>query len=924
MGTLCALNTIAQPDGSLEKVFQNPDSVQLGTFWYWISNNISEEGVAEDIRAMKRAGVNLAFLSNVGGSTWYNKNYPVGPVQFMSEEWWRVVHTALHTATEEGVEMGLFNCAGWSQSGGPWITPEQSMKILMATEAHVKLSVKGRNNNLMLLRVPKPSELSPEQTKNVLKEVAGEALYTDRHIDYFEDVCVLAFPIDDALVDTMFVAPTFRNLAKQGIGVMNQQLFEQRKLPAISKTSIVDLTDNMSKDDTIDLTSLINSPLHLKGKSEEETHWVILRIGMTTTGVMNSPAVAEATGLEVDKMNSRHVRRHFDAYIGEILRRIPARDRACLKYAVLDSYEKGGQNFTDGMTEKFSARYRYDMKKWLPTYFGWPVDSREASMNFLSQVRRYIADEIATEYVGGFRDVAHENGLRTWIENYGHGGFSGEALQYGKLSDEVAGEFWGTGHTDEKRMAASCAHLFGKPLVWAESFTSDHRSHGKTYTRNPQNLKVCADLAFTQGINATILHVFIQQYLNEDYPGVDGWFGTELNRKNTYWPMMDLFTQYLKRCGWMLRQGRSVNDIAYYYGDGVPMMHPRRMPAPPAGFDFDDVNTDVLMHDLSVSRDGHLVTPSGCEYRALVLRDNQDPHDSIRIRIDELRRIGACIIKGGSTEELSSALGVPDCQIHGGVKIEYCHRTLEDGREIYFLSNQKDSLQQFDTEFRVSGLTPERWNPVTGEINAITNWSTTDDETTIIPIILHPYESAFIVFTGEQDIAKSTNNGEAAALSAATAPWTLTFASDTIHRGPSTPITLTTLADLSKSNIDSIRYYSGTVTYTTTFHIRKLPKGQQFLDLGNVQKMAKVWLNGEYAGGAWTAPFRIPLPDGLLRKGSNELRIEVAGTWWNRLVGDSRLPEAERRLTPVTNQASPTSPLQSYGLLGPVQIYTLQ
>lgn len=901
-------------------MFRHPDDVKLGTFWYWISNNISEKGAAEDIRAMKRAGINLAFLSNIGGSTWYDKNYPLGPVKFMSDGWWRVVHTALRTATEEGIDIGLFNCAGWSQSGGSWIEPEQSMKLLIATEAHIDGSrfATGRKGSkakpALSIVVPKPAELSIEQVKAELKNVAGtksgEALFTDRYADFFKDVCVVAFPINEVQDDTMFVAPTFSGLSKEGIAVMDGKLFDKRKLPVVDYNSIIDLTTVLQPDGTLHWTP------------PTADHWVVLRMGMTTTGVLNSPAVSEAQGLEVDKINKLYIRHHFDSYIGEVMRRIPADDRKCLTYAVLDSYEKGGQDFTDGMLEKFSARYRCDMAKWLPTYFGWLVESREASMNFLSQVRRYIADEIATEYVGGFRDVAHEHGLKTWLENYGHGGFSGEALQYGKLSDEIAGEFWLTGHTDEKRMAASCAHLYGKPLAWAESFTSDPRSHGKAYTRNPQNMKACGDLAFTQGINATILHVYIQQLADGDYPGVDGWFGTELNRKNTYWSHMDLFTQYLKRCGWMLRQGRSVNDIAYYYGDGVPMMHPRRMPAPPQGFDYDDVNTDVLLHHFTV-RNGRLVTPGGCEYRALVLRDNQEPHDSIRIRIDELRRQGATIIKGGTTEELVAALGVPDCRIIGGVKIEYCHRTLPDGREVYFLSNQKDSLQRFEAEFRVSNSTPEWWNPVTGDIRKLTAWThKTGTSTTMVPIELHPNESAFIVFTHtDAEPTTDTNIVELTEHPATLTPWAVTFQSDAIHRGPSAPVTLTTLADLSKSDNDSIRYYSGTTTYATTFRLKKLPKDRSlYLDLGNVQKMAKIYVNGQYIGGVWTPPYRLSLPDGILRKGKNELRIEVVGTWWNRLVGDSRLSGNEQRLKAYTNQAQPDSPLQSYGLIGPVQL----
>ena len=116
---------------------QPPDSIRTGTFWYWVSDNISKEGVIADLRAMKKAGIGLALIGNIVPSTHHNANYPYGDVKFMSEEWWDILHTALKTATELDIEIGIFNSPGWSQSGGPWVTPEQSMRYLAATEINV-------------------------------------------------------------------------------------------------------------------------------------------------------------------------------------------------------------------------------------------------------------------------------------------------------------------------------------------------------------------------------------------------------------------------------------------------------------------------------------------------------------------------------------------------------------------------------------------------------------------------------------------------------------------------------------------------------------------------------------------------------------------------------------------------------------------
>ena len=118
-------------------------------------------------------------------------------------------------------------------------------------------------------------------------------------------------------------------------------------------------------------------------------------------------------------MSRKHVEAHFEAFMGEIYRRIPAEDRACWKVVVQDSYETGGQNFTDDFLSEFQARYGYDPLPFLPAYEGYVVGSEDRSDRFLWDLRRLIADKVAYDYVGGLREVCHKYGLTTWLENYG-------------------------------------------------------------------------------------------------------------------------------------------------------------------------------------------------------------------------------------------------------------------------------------------------------------------------------------------------------------------------------------------------------------------------------------------------------------------------------------------------------------------------
>jgi hypothetical protein len=81
---------------------------------------------------MKRVGINRAFIGNIGG-----QNVPYGKVKIFTDEWWDILHTALKTATRLNIEIGIFNSPGWSQSGGPWVKNEQSMRYLNASEVEV-------------------------------------------------------------------------------------------------------------------------------------------------------------------------------------------------------------------------------------------------------------------------------------------------------------------------------------------------------------------------------------------------------------------------------------------------------------------------------------------------------------------------------------------------------------------------------------------------------------------------------------------------------------------------------------------------------------------------------------------------------------------------------------------------------------------
>lgn len=1049
-----------QDKNALEAGFMNPaEKVQTSVYWYWISGNISEEGVKKDLYSMKEAGINRAFIGNIGLEGIHT---PYKTVPFYSEEWWKILHAALKTATELGIEIGIFNSPGWSQSGGPWVKPEQAMRYLASVKAEVSggkqvevvlakpdkdfqdvrviafPSVEKKATRLSAANVKVTSAMSlqnlnslidgdketavlfteksekpvaidfrtdqpftlrslqifparqPIQTnaRLLVKENGGYRMLSEFKIDRFNANLNVGFdpyaPVVISVPET--TASEFRlELANTASG-MGLGEVEFLSLPAVERypektlakmfqtplpywheyqwpvqPEVGDPSLVIDPGKVLDISAFLQGDrLVWKAPAGE---WTILRTGMLPTGVTNSPADPEATGLEIDKMSRKHVEAHFEAFMGEIYRRIPAEDRACWKVVVQDSYETGGQNFTDDFLSEFQARYGYDPLPFLPAYEGYVVGSEDRSDRFLWDLRRLIADKVAYDYVGGLRDVCHKYGLTTWLENYGHWGFPGEFLQYGGQSDEIGGEFWSFGDLGniENRAASSCGHIYGEQKISAESFTSG----GTPFSCYPAMMKQRGDRFFTEGINNTLLHVYISQPSEEREPGMNAWFSSEFNRLNTWYPQMDLFTSYLKRVNYMLQQGLNIADVAYFIGEDAPKMTGIVDPELPKGYQFDYINAEVIERDLFV-KDGLLTLPHGTQYRILVLPKLETMRPELLAKIKKLIEDGAVVLGpapkrspsgesfptadrqveklagelwsgldgrsvkavkrgkgellfGMTMEEALKYIGcVPDCGLPADAPVLYGHRSAGDA-DIYFISNQKDEMIEIRPEFRIRSRQPELWDATTGRIRTLPAYEETAAGT-VVPLKLYPYESAFIVFRRSATKVEGTglqlNYPVLQTLVRLDAPWKVSF--EEKRRGPASQ-TFARLEDISKNENPDIRYYSGTIWYETEFKLKKKPEGELYLNLNDVGVMAKVKINGQYAGGVWTAPYRVNVTD-LVRKGKNKVEIEVVTTWMNRLIGDSGLPESERKTWTPCNSWKPTDTLQKSGLVGPVYI----
>ena len=168
---------------ALRDAFTNPPpDTRPGCYWYWINDNISKEGITKDLEAMARVGIGRAYIGHI-----HNRkdatDTPVGTVKFMSDEWWDALQWAVKEAGRVGVDIGFFNSPGWSQSGGPWVKPAQSMRFLDASETVVE----GGGRIDQVLPVP---EIRTYPSSGGLKPEPTGPNYTAKE---FQDVRVIAF-----------------------------------------------------------------------------------------------------------------------------------------------------------------------------------------------------------------------------------------------------------------------------------------------------------------------------------------------------------------------------------------------------------------------------------------------------------------------------------------------------------------------------------------------------------------------------------------------------------------------------------------------------------------------------------------------------------------------------------------------------------
>jgi hypothetical protein len=687
---------------------------------------------------------------------------------------------------------------------------------------------------------------------------------------------------------------------------------------------------------------------------------VVSYIASRTGQQVKRPALG-AEGFVLDHLSSTAVQHHLDKIAEPLMKAFGNQP----PYAVFsDSLEVYGADWTDDFLAEFKRRRGYDLAPHLPAIFtGQGVDAPALRRDWgLTQT------ELVNErYLTPIDNWAKAHHTRFRSQTYGEPAVSMSSNRLVALPEGEGPQFRTFSFT---RLATSAGHLYGRPVISAETWTW---LHSPAFAATPLDMKAEADRMLLQGVNQFIGHGWPYTPPGSAKPGYSFYAAAVFNDSNPWWNVMPEVNGYLTRMSYLMRQGAPANDVAVFlpnddvYAAFVPgktslsaEMHKHVTP---------ELTEQILDagHNLDYV-DAESVLTLGVSHPVLVLPHVTRLAPAVIARLAAYAGGGGKIIAIGSTPSLApgfldgqrisaevaaaaqalfaspnvqlvasdAAVGAalanaiaPDLRLSAhAADIGFVHRKLPDG-DIYFIANTSN----VEVTAAASVRSPRRyaawWNPDNGQV---TTASTAPELT------LAPYESRVLVMTDTpQSAAAAPKLAAAGVVADLSRDWKLRF--------PGAAQASLTPALRSWTDDPATRYFSGEAVYTKEVELNagslnaaritldfgrgtalattpKVPAGMRAMLDSPVREAAVVFINGKRAGTVWHPPYVLDVTK-LLRPGRNQVEVRVANSALNARAGqaepDYRLLSARYGQRFVPQDTALVQP-QPSGMLGPVRL----
>ena len=826
----------------------NPEA-KPGARWWWLGSAVDKENLQWNMREYAKHGIGALEITPLYGVQGNDRNN----IPYLSDKWMEMPRFTQEQGRQNGIEIDMATGTGWP-FGGPWVPLEES---------------------------------------------ACRAVFVEQSF------------IGDKAVN-IDLRPTEERDRKNAV-LHKAMLFGHNG-------SVKDVTDCM-KDGLLNWKATKEDSRLLGGKDGSKTV-VVLYIKY---GVMKVKRAAPGgEGLVID---------HFDRKaVANYLKHIEeAFERTHTPYPHTffnDSYEVADATWTPTLFEEFHKRRGYRLEDHLLAF-------THGDVKLVSDYRETLSDLLLENFTQQWTAWAHSHGAIT--RNQAHGSPANlidcyaavdipEIEGFGLSDFGIKGLRQDPGKTRKNdsdysmfKYAPSAAHVCGKFFTSSETFTwlTEH------FRTSLSQFKPDLDLMFCAGVNRMFFHGTCYSPKDDPWPGWKFYASIDMSPTNSIWRDAPEFMKYVERCQSFLQWGQPDNDFLVYLpirdmwkknpekllmqfsihamGKLAPEFIQAILDIDKAGFDCDYISERLLMGCKVVN--GGIETAAGTLYKALIIPGSGDMPEKVKAHIEAMKAQGAKIIYGTDVAQMNAAAKPETMKTEYGLKA--IRRKNPTGYH-YFIANLTPRDIEGDIQLGVDFKCGAYFNPLNGEIKPV-------------PISLADHKIHLSLRSGESIILQTYDDApqqQPADLMKSlvsvyhqttktqpqeyplNGPWTLSF----IEEAPKVNQTFTLdKVQTWESLSDETRVTMGTGVYETTIKLKKKDLKDAAgwkIDLGDVRESARVYINGEYIGCAWSVPYVLDCKN-TLKKGVNTIRIEVTNLPANRIADLDRKGVKWRKMNEI-------------------------
>ena len=842
--------TIALSATMLAQSWPTPTTeAKPGTRWWWLGSAVDKENLQWNLGEYARHGIGAVEITPIYGVQGNDKNN----ITYLSDRWMEMLRYTQEQCQQNGIELDMATGTGWP-FGGPWVPLEES---------------------------------------------ACRAVFVEKTID------------GEGVIDLSLSEKDAKNAVLH-------------KVMVYCDSVAIDVTQNV-KDGKLTYTTpqLLNSTTPQLHNSTTPQRVIALYIKY---GVMKVKRAAPGgEGLVID---------HFDRRaVANYLRHIEqAFERTHTPYPHTffnDSYEVEAATWTPSLLKEFEKRRGYKLEEHLPQLIA-------NDPKVLSDYRETLGDLLLENFTQQWTAWAHSHGAIT--RNQAHGSPANlidcyaavdipEIEGFGLSDLGIKGLRSDPGKTRKNdsdysmfKYAPSAAHVCGKPYTSSETFTwlTEH------FRTSLSQLKPDLDLMFCAGVNHIFFHGTCYSPKDDEWPGWKFYASIDMSPTNSIWRDAPFFMEYVERCQSFLQWGQPDNDFLvllpvrdawkkptgkllmqfsiHAMGKLMPEFRDAILEIDKAGYDCDYISERLLMQTSVVGhasqRDNqnnaampgsaahYIQTAAGTRYKGLIIPGSSELPEHVKKHIDELKAQGAHIMYG--IDEVAMAKTARPETIKTKLGLKAIRRKNDNGYH-YFIANLTPNDIEETVQLAVPFKSAYWFNPLNGDITEATfsdsgiNICLRSGESMILQTFSEaPLPDVGVGVGGDLQSPVPARYTDAGCNDIVlNGPWTLTFTDEAPSVVKSYPLDkLQTWETLDGQT----KVLMGTGIYTTRVKLSKKEAAQQWLiDLGDVRESARVYINGQFIGCAWSVPFILDTK-GTLKAGDNALRIEVTNLPANRIA----------------------------------------